>query len=322
MGFPLIVLVIFLASVIVVEMSYHAYRTIRNPDHGKIRGRIKELSADMSQDEIPDILRRRVLSEMPFFNRCLHFIPRIERLERLVRLSNTRYAPGFFILLTLVIASIGFLVVNHLTRQFALSAVAAGILGTIPFLYLLKKKKRRMAKLLSQLPDTLELIARALRAGHSFSTGMKLAADEFDDPIGPEFSETLDEINYGISVADALKTLASRLDCPDLKYFAVSVILQRETGGNLAEIMDSIAYLVRERFKFQGKVRALSAEGKLSALILCVLPFFVVVALIITTPGYINILITDPYGQIMAIVAACLMFLGMFVMRRMTDITV
>ena len=253
MSFPVIVLVIFLASVIVVEMSYHAYRTIKNPDHGKIRGRIKALSADTSQDEIPDILRRRVLSEMPFLNRCLHFIPGIERLERLVRLSNTRYTIGFFILLASVIASIGFLVVHSLTRQFASSAVTAGILGPIPFLYLLKKKKRRMAKLLSQLPDTLELIARALRAGHSFSTGMKLAADEFDDPIGPEFSEALDEINYGVSVADALKNLASRLDCPDLKYFVVSVILQRETGGNLAEIMDSIAYLIRERFKFQGK---------------------------------------------------------------------
>jgi tight adherence protein B len=243
-------------------------------------------------------------------------------LERLVRLSNTRYTLGFFILLALVIASIGFLVLNLVTRQFALSALAAATLGSIPFLYLSKKKNRRMAKLLSQLPDTLELIARALRAGHSFSTGMKLAADEFDDPIGPEFSETLDEINYGISVADSLKNLASRLDCPDLKYFVVSVILQRETGGNLAEIMDSIAYLIRERFKFQGKVRTLSAEGKLSALILCLLPFFVVIALLFTTPGYIKNLMSDPIGQIMAIVAACLMVLGIFVMRRMIDITV
>jgi tight adherence protein B len=224
-------------------------------------------------------------------------------------------------LLALVIASVGFLVVNLLTRQFALSALAAA-LGTVPFLYLSKKKNRRMAKLLSQLPDTLELIARALRAGHSFSTGMKLAADEFDDPIGPEFSETLDEINYGISVADSLKNLASRLDCPDLKYFVVSVILQRETGGNLAEIMDSIAYLIRERFKFQGKVRALSAEGKLSALILCLLPFFVVIVLLFTSPEYISYLFTDAYGKIMAIVSVCLMVLGIYFMRRITDITV
>jgi len=322
MSLPLIALVIFFASVIVAEMSYHAYRTIKNPDHRKIRGRIKALSADMRQDEIPDIVRRRVISEVPFLNRCFHYMPGIKRLEGLVRLANTKYAPGFFILLALVIASVGFLIVNLLTRQVVLSAMAAAALVTIPFLYLLSKKKRRMAKLLSQLPDALELIARALRAGHSFSTGMKLAADEFDDPVGPEFGETLDETNYGISVADALTNLANRLDCPDLKYFVVSVILQRETGGNLAEIMDSIAYLIRERFKFYGKVRVLASEGKISALVLCLIPFVVVVALLFTSPEYIKTLITDPYGKIMAIASACLMVTGIFVMRRMIDINV
>jgi len=322
MSLPLIALVIFFASVIVAEMSYHAYRTIKNPDHRKIRGRIKALSADMRQDEIPDIVRRRVISEVPFLNRCFHYIPGIKRLERLVRLANTQYAPGFFILLALVVASVGFLAVNLLTRQVVLSTMAAAALGTTPFLYLLSKKKRRMVKLLSQLPDALELIARALRAGHSFSTGMKLAADEFDDPVGPEFGETLDETNYGISVADALTNLANRLDCPDLKYFVVSVILQRETGGNLAEIMDSIAYLIRERFKFYGKVRVLASEGKISALVLCLIPFVVVVALLFTSPEYIKTLITDPYGKIMAIASACLMVTGIFVMRRMIDINV
>jgi tight adherence protein B len=168
----------------------------------------------------------------------------------------------------------------------------------------------------------MELIARALRAGHSFSTGMKLAADEFDDPIGPEFSEVLDEINFGISVADALKNLASRLECPDLKYFVVSVILQRETGGNLAEIMDTIAYLIRERFKLQGKIRVLSAEGKISAFVLCLLPLVVVIVLRFINPKYIETLIIDPVGRILASVSLCLMVAGVFVMRRIIDITV
>lgn len=322
MSFPLVALIIFLASVIVIEMSYYAYRTVKNPNYRRVRGRIKELTSDMGQDEIPDILRRRVLSDVPFLNRCLHFIPKFERLERLVRLSNTKYSLGFFVLLTLLLSSSGYLVTRTIRLQFTLSAMVSATLGTIPFLYLSMKKKKRMIKLLSQLPDTLDLIARALRAGHSFSTGMKLAADEFDDPIGPEFSETLDEINYGISVADALIHLASRLDCNDLKYFVVSVILQRETGGNLAEIMENIAHLIRERFKFQGKVRALAAEGKISAIILCLLPFVVITVLSFLNPEYEKILITDPYGRIMAIISACLMALGIFSMKRMTDITV
>lgn len=322
MSLPVIALVIFFVSVFVIEMSYHSYRTLRNPDYRKVRSRIKELATDISEDQITDIIQRKILSEVPFLNLCLSYIPRINRLERLVKLSNTQYTTGFFVLLTLVLLSCGYFITNLITRQFALSAIVAATVAIIPFLFLVRKKKRRMAKLLRQLPETMELIARALRAGHSFSTGMKLAADEFDDPIGTEFSEVLDEINFGISVTDALKNLASRLECPDLKYFVVSVILQRETGGNLAEIMDSIAYLIRERFKLQGKIRVLSAEGKISALVLCLLPFVVVIVLHFINPKYIETLIIDPVGRILASVSLCLMVAGVFVMRRIIDITV
>jgi tight adherence protein B len=322
MSLPVIALVIFFVSVFVIEMSYHSYRTLRNPDYRKVRSRIKELATDISEDQITDIIQRKILSEVPFLNLCLSYIPRINRLERLVKLSNTQYTTGFFVLLTLVLLSCGYFITNLITRQFALSAIVAATVAIIPFFFLVRKKKRRMAKLLRQLPETMELIARALRAGHSFSTGMKLAADEFDDPIGTEFSEVLDEINFGISVTDALKNLANRLECPDLKYFVVSVILQRETGGNLAEIMDSIAYLIRERFKLQGKIRVLSAEGKISALVLCLLPFVVVIVLHFINPKYIETLLIDPVGRILASVALCLMVAGVFVMRRIIDITV
>jgi len=179
-----------------------------------------------------------------------------------------------------------------------------------------------MKKFQRQLPDALELIARALRAGHAFSSGMKLAADEFDDPLGPEFAETLDEVNFGISVSDALKNLSGRVDCSDLKYFVVSVILQRETGGNLAEIIDSIAHLIRERFKLQGRIRVLAAEGKFSATILLILPFLVAVALRFINPAYITTLVTDPIGKVLASIGAFLMIIGILVMRRMIDIKV
>jgi tight adherence protein B len=151
---------------------------------------------------------------------------------------------------------------------------------------------------------------------------MKLAADEFDDPIGPEFRETLDEINFGVSVTDAMKNLANRLDCPDLKYFVVSVIIQRETGGNLSEIMDSLSYLIRERFKLKGKIRVLSAEGRLSAIILVLLPLVLVIALRLIAPKYIETLLIEPVGRVMAVVAACLMVLGVFTMKRIINIRV
>ena len=161
------------------------------------------------------------------------------------------------------------------------------------------------------------MIARALKAGHAFTSGMELVAEEFDDPLGPEFDKTLDEINFGVSVQDALKSLAGRIDCPELKYFVVSVILQRETGGNLAEIIASIARLIRERFRLEGKVRILTAEGRLSALILSLLPFGVVLVVRLTNPEYHNNMLSEPMGRVMAGIAMFMMLVGVLVVRRM-----
>ena len=161
-----------------------------------------------------------------------------------------------------------------------------------------------------------------MKAGHAFSGGMSLAADEFDDPLGPEFSETLDEINFGVSVADALKNLAGRIDCEELRYFVVGVILQRETGGNLAELIETLANLIRERFKFDGKVRTLTAEGRLSAVILILLPFAVFGYLWIRNPNFLSPLITEPSGPFMIIGAIVMMIIGAIVMKRMVDIKV
>jgi tight adherence protein B len=179
-----------------------------------------------------------------------------------------------------------------------------------------------MEKFESQLPEGLELIGRALRAGHALTGGIKLAADEFDDPLGPEFEKTLDEINFGISVTDALKNLAGRIDCPDLRYFIVSVILQRESGGNLAEIIDNIAYLIRERFKFRGKVQVLSAEGKLTAIILVALPFFVLIVLYFMNPAYLSVLFDESAGRIVVGIALSMMVVGIIVIKKVINIKV
>jgi len=151
---------------------------------------------------------------------------------------------------------------------------------------------------------------------------MNLAAVEFDDPLGTEFNVTLGEINFGIAVAEALTNLAGRIDCADLRFFVVAVILQRETGGNLADIMENIAYLIRERFKLYGRVQTLAAEGKLSMWILIALPFLIVSALFIINPNYISMLFREPVGRIMCAGALLMMVIGFFVMRRMVNIKV
>jgi tight adherence protein B len=209
-----------------------------------------------------------------------------------------------------------------LAGNYSIALIVAAVLGSIPFLYLNAKKKKRMEKFEAQLPEGLEFIARALRAGHAFTGSMKLAAENFEDPLGTEFERTLDEINFGISTTDALKNLLNRVDSHDLRYFVVSAILQRETGGNLAEIMESIARIIRERFKFKDKVRVLSAEGKLSGVILICIPLFVIAYLQIVSPLYLLTLITEPVGRILAITAASMMFIGVLLMKRIITINV
>lgn len=315
-------IIIFAMTVFVIELSLYAYRTIRNPDRGKIRKRLRDLPSGRDAMGLPDIVRKRVMSDVPVLNQILAHIPRLQRLDRLLLQANAQYRLSVFILLAVFLGLTGLLGSSLIITNHLISIIIAGSLGSIPFFYLRRKKKKRMEKFQRQLPEGLELIARSLKAGHAFPGAMKLAADEFDDPLGPEFHETLNEINFGVSVGDALKNLADRIDCSDLKYFVISVILQRETGGNLAEIIESIAYIIRERFKLFGKIRVLSAEGKLSAIILVAIPFLVIIALHFTNPDYISVLFSDPAGRKAAGIAAFMMAIGIIVMTKMVNIKV
>jgi tight adherence protein B len=179
-----------------------------------------------------------------------------------------------------------------------------------------------MQKFERQLPEALDLVARSLKAGHAFSGGLKMVVEEFDDPISTEFDTAINEINFGVGVNNALKNLLKRVDCPELKFFVISVVIQRETGGNLAEILASIAHLIRERFRLQGHVRTLAAEGKFSALILAVIPFFVSFILILMSPGYVETLFIDPIGRVMIVIGSIMMALGVVIMKKMITIKV
>jgi tight adherence protein B len=313
---------IFIVSVLIIELIFYSFRTIRNPDRTRIRKKLKKLSVSGQEAEAPDILRKRKLSDVPILNRILLRITMMERLDRLRYSANAQFPAAVFILLAFLFAGSGFLGFYFMNINLILNVLLAICIGTFPFLYLIIKKNKRMKKFQAQLPEALDLMARSLRAGHAFSTGMKLASEEFEDPLGPEFSATLDEINFGLGVPEALTNFVNRVDCQDLNFFVVAVILQRETGGNLAEIMENIAHLIRERFKLYGKVRTLAAEGKLSMWVLLALPFFIIGALFVVNPEYIKILFIEPAGRIMCGVALFMMFIGYLVMRRMVNIEV
>jgi tight adherence protein B len=309
---------IFVVTLCLIQMFLYALRGLRQPETREIRKRLRALSKD--EAGIPDILKKNVLVGVPIINRILISVPGVNRFRRLWEQANAQYSMGWFLLLMASLALAGYAGCSLLTGKYAVPAATALVTGGIPVFYLRLKKKKRIEKFKRQLPEGLDLIARALRAGHAFTSGMELVAEEFDDPLGPEFDRTLDEINFGVSVQDALRSLAVRIDCSDLKYFVVSVILQRETGGNLAEIITSIAHLIRERFRLEGKVRILTAEGRQSARILSLLPIAVVFALRLFNPEYINALFTDPMGRVMAGIAVFMMLVGFLVIRRMATL--
>ncbi len=314
---------IFLATVIIIELLTFGVRNMRSTQRIKIKKRLRKYAyVQGSGEDGTDILKKRVYSEIPLLNVILSRVPGLEDFEKLLVQANATYPAGFYLLLALFLAVSGFLFGGFVSRDSTVAFLLAVMLAVIPFVHLLRRKRIRTEKFKKQMPDALDLVARALKAGHAFSGGISMAAEEFPDPLGTEFAEMLDEINFGVSVPEALKNLSGRIECEELKYFVMGVILQRETGGNLAELIQTLANLIREKFKFEGKVRTLSAEGKLSAIILAALPFLVGGWLWFSNPLYLSPLVDEPFGRVLLLVALSMMIMGGMVMNRMVSIKV
>ena len=318
----LIAMTIFILTLTLILGAYYALRRMRSREKREVLRRLRGYSTTEYEREIIDIMRKSMLSDVPWLNRMLLSFRWTDKLSRMIEQSGTESTLGVFILLSIVLASGGFVIGLWMASNALLSLIIAFFLGVFPFVYVYLKRKRRMEKFQRQLPDALDLIARALKAGHAFTGGLKMVGDELEEPVGTEFEKTLYEINFGSGIPEALKNLTQRVDCPDLRFFIISVIIQRETGGNLAEILAKIAHLIRERFKLQSRVQVLSAEGKLSALILIAIPFVIALALSVLNPVYIKTLFIDPVGKALVAFALFMMVIGIVVMKRMIEIKV
>jgi len=316
---------VFIAVLCILEGIVLMLRSKWDPETRRIQRQLKVLSDQAESPEnlrTTDITRSRALSSIPSFHEVLARIPQLSRIDNLLIQSNFKYPASVFLLSSLLLAFIGFYAAHFAFKTLLLSLPAALLMGLIPYFIASARRRQRMKKFERQLPDALDLVARSLRAGHAFSGGLQMVADEFDDPLGTEFQRTIAQINFGVSAEQALKNLAGRVDCPDLKFFAVSVIIQRESGGNLAEILESISSLIRGRFKLRGKIRTLTAEGKLSAAILIGIPFFIAFALSFINPEYIRVLFTDATGKILVAAALIMMGLGIVWMKKMITLKV
>ncbi|HAY22731.1 MAG TPA: secretion protein, partial [Desulfobacterales bacterium] len=206
--------------------------------------------------------------------------------------------------------------------SFYLSIGLAVLLGSAPYYYLRIKKRRKVARFESQMPEGMELLARSLRAGHTLPSAMNLLSAEIDAPLGTEMSIAYEEQRLGLGLTKALRRMGDRVASRDLWYFITAVLIQTESGGNLAEIMEKIAQIVRDRLNLKGKVKALTGEGRFSALILCLLPIVVFVALFFMNRSYIMPLFQDPLGTKILGAGIISMLFGVFWMKRMVKIKV
>jgi tight adherence protein B len=245
----------------------------------------------------------------------------IKHLQKLMVQADLTWNMSTFVLV-IALAGLAGLVVG-MRKWGLLGGLGGGVLGvSVPYKFLVHKSKKRLRKFEQQLPEALDLLARSLRAGHAFPSGLQQVAKEMPDPLGKEFSIVSSEFSHGMDLSSTLLGLCRRMGLQDLNFFTTAIIIQRETGGNLTDILEKIAVLIRERFQLRNQIKALTAEGRLSGIILVLLPPVLAVAMMFINPGYQATLFNHPMGRIMCGVAGVMQLLGMLMIRKIVNIKV
>lgn len=317
------VVLAFIAAVLLLEGLYLTWNAYKGPEAKRLERRMRALSAGGSEEGEASIIKRRLLAESAPLQQLVLSLPRIRELDRLLQQAGSTWSVGTFVLLTFVFGIGAFFLARFVPLlHWGFAALVAMGGAVLPFLYVLRKRAKRLYKIIEQLPDALDLISRALRAGHAFPSGLQMVGEETQDPIAGEFRIVHDEINFGVSVPAALTNLASRVPRPDMRHFVIAVLIQRETGGNLTELLANISTLIRERMKLLMKVQVLSAEGRLSAWILCILPFVLAGIINLVNPRFMSVLWTDPLGLKLIYAALIFMGIGALWMRKIIRIRV
>jgi tight adherence protein B len=249
----------------------------------------------------------------------------MEKLRKFIQQAGLTWSPTRLLVSTVIGASLGALL-GWFIRPLGFIALSMLIgtlaFGSFPYMYVSVKRRKRLAEIEAQLPEALDFLARSMRAGHAFSISLEMLGQESPDPLGQEFRVLFNEQNLGAPMDVAMQNFSDRIPLLDIRMFVSCVLLQRQTGGNLSEILIRLSYVIRERFKLKGQVKAASAHGKMTATILSILPLFMILALPIVAPGYLSGMAKDPDGKWLIAGAVVAQLLGYYVMRRIVDIKV
>ena len=290
----------------------------------KLQSRLEELSVPLDQPSIGDgaLLKVSDAGPLPALERMISGTERGSAFGRWIEQSGLKVSISGVLLIAVVSGALCAILVTMLTRSpFGIPAGFA-IGFALPFMFLKFKRTKRLRAFEEMFPEALDLIARALKAGHAFATGLKMAADELEEPVGPEFRKTFDEQNFGLPRKDALENLTLRIPILDVRFFATAVLIQRETGGNLSEILENLAHVVRERFKILRQVRVYTAHGRLTGYVLLALPAVLSIALMFINPDHMNMLFREHIGQILLMVAIGMQIAGYIWIKQVVKIEV
>ncbi|HYM13323.1 MAG TPA: type II secretion system F family protein [Bryobacterales bacterium] len=313
----------------VVALSFLGFflfvnRVFEKRETGKVRDRLLErVPTEKPSASAQPLFRHEDKEKKSLVHHILTGLKVDARLQELIEQAGLHWSSGRTALSMVILGISAFDIGWYLLPYFKIAALIPGVFfGALPFLYITRRRTKRLRRFEEQFPDGLEFVSRSMRAGHAFSVSMEMLHQEFSDPLGGEFRRTFDEQNLGLPLDLALEKLGKRVPLIDVQFFVSAVLLQKRTGGNLAEILDKLAGLIRERFKLRGQIRTISAQGRMSGLVLCLIPIVVGTIMLYVNPDHMRFFVEDPAGNWMAGLALGFQVLGFIVIRKIVNIEV
>lgn len=313
--FVTVALVVFVAGSLVDQRNARA-RLIKD------RLATVQQTPEREPDEELALLRDEQLSKIPAFDTLLRRSERVSAIQDALLQAGMKFRAGNFLLLCVFSGVIAGLATVLYTRNPAIAWAALIIGGFLPYSVVSYRRQKRFERFEELFPEAIDTLARAVRAGHAFTTAIEMISNEIAEPLATEFRKLFEEQKFGMPVRDALMNLTERVPLVDVKFFVTAVMLQRETGGNLAEILDNLSYVIRERFKIQRQVRVHTAQGRLTMALLMAMPPTVVTILLVFSPDFVRPLFYDPIGHALLVLSIALQTVGYFVIRKIIKIQV
>jgi tight adherence protein B len=322
MNLLLIVLFSFLAAMSLIIVMFFVPTAVQNSPQARIKRRLTTVgrAGYTSRADVQNLLKSTLYSEVPWVNALLSKVKFAKHLDLLLERANVDMTLGLFILCSAVAGGVGIFLLLIVGQPFFVALVMGLIALVCPYFYLKYITWRRMRRFLEQMPDALDMMSQSLQAGLGLTQAMVFVAKEMPDPVGTEFSVFIEEVNLGLPLADALKRMEERMALPEVRLFNTALLVQREVGGSLAELLNKLSDIIRDRFRIERLIKSLTGQNRMSAWTVCSVPPFLGVFMFIREPELMNGMLNDPMGRAMLAAALFLEIIGIFVFRKLIKV--